>query len=161
MNNTRIVIFISFLFLTIIAHPLGADDKKPNRCKKIPPGITCFKTNFSAIYYENYELFWDTFYIYLKEAKKCNNPQKTADFLSLASAIGGNAEVDEGFAEFSDKMILATPKCYFDAALLLDDASLNRLRYHYWQTSFIGEIEKLKIVIDKYSKNEKYKKLFQ
>jgi hypothetical protein len=162
MREKILIPIFTFLFIIYSCCSIAiASSNKPNPCHSTPPTIKCFKVFFSKIYHENYDLFWDTFYTYKKEAKSCDDQTKTASFLDIAPYIKGNAEVSQAFHEFSDNLLLSNSECYLDSALLLNETSLDWLVRFYMSYSFTGEGKRIYENIKKFRNNEKYKRILE
>jgi hypothetical protein len=98
-----------------------------------PWPLEYLKENFSELCQRDYHRFFDTYYLYEKQAYDCTSSKKTADFLDLARYIKGNAEVGEAFGEFSDRLLIAKPTCYLESASLLNNEALSALvRFYLW-----------------------------
>jgi len=120
------------------------------------------KNNFSELYQKNYDKFFDTYYVYEKQASDCISPQKTADFLDLARYIKGNAEVAEVFGEFSDRLIMSNPTCYLESAILLNEEALSALVRFYLSTPLTYEGQKgVPQTLEKYKDNPKYHRVME
>lgn len=79
--------------------------------------LSCLKENFDALYKKNYDLFFEILNESKKIAIKCDNFNKTADFLDLATVIKGNAEVSEFFSEALEKNLVGQKASCFLKAL--------------------------------------------
>ncbi|MGA1871742.1 MAG: hypothetical protein ACMUJM_24715 [bacterium] len=155
LNITLIIMLLAWSY-----YCFASETQTNNICSESPPSLICFKQNFSQIYQSNYDLFWDTYNVYKKKAETCDNLNMTADFLEVSSYIGGNAEVEEGFHEFCENLILSKTKCFIEATLLLQDKTLDVFIKSYVSNSFFGQDEQINKAFIKYSHVKEYVRFF-
>jgi len=132
---------------------------KNNSCPENPPSLECFELHFNQICHSNYDLFWDTYYTYAKQAKPCNELKLTAAFLDISMYIKGNAEVSEGFHEFAEELLLSNTVCFLDAALLPSKDSLDWLIRFYVSNSLFYKDEQIQNALNEYKEEKKYQRI--
>jgi hypothetical protein len=155
LNITLIIILLG-----CACYCFASETQTNNICPETPPSLKCFKEKFNQIYQSNYDLFWDTYNLYRGKAETCDNLNITTNFLELAYYIGGNAEVEEGFHEFCENLILSKTKCFLDATLLLQDKPLDVLIKSYVSNSLFGQDEQINEALNKYSNEKEYVRFF-
>src|SRR2546428_9031105 len=81
-------------------------------CEGDQATLRCLKENFRELARKEYKQFWDILRIAEDKALSCRSLAATADFLDVARAIEGNAEVAEYFHEVLEmKLIPTNSKC--------------------------------------------------
>ena len=127
-----------------------------------PWPLEYLKENFSKLYQADYHVFFDTYYLYEKQAFNCTSSKKTSNFLDLARYIKGNAEVAEAFGEFSDRLLMSKPTCYLESASLLNDEALLALvRFYLWSPLTEEGQKGVPETLAKYRNNPKYQRVMR
>ena len=85
----------------------------------------CIKKKFGELYLKNYELFSIIMNSLEKDAESCTDLEKTSEYLALIEKGEGNAEMDEGFSDFIEKLALSNPTCLLDSLLIIKDRPKN------------------------------------
>jgi hypothetical protein len=148
-------IALIMILVVVSLSPSFAASKKKEICPS-PVSMACMKKNFAALYQENNEVFFSAYRKHQDKALKCNDAKTTADYFALAPVIEMNAEVSEDFGEVSEKLITENPRCFLDAASLLDDQSLKSLINDYIKKPTFEDEKKNKKIMQKHRKNSKY-----
>ncbi|MDP1996100.1 MAG: hypothetical protein Q8J90_02780 [Gallionella sp.] len=154
---------LNFLLLVIalsVANDTYARSEKPCSGKK--ETLECLKENFSDIYDGQYFKFLMIISKAQVAAINCNSDEKTAAYLDIASKIGKNLEVEDGFKDFLEtKFLKEKPVCLLDALLLSDDNVKEIILGKYLAKPRYIKKEEVDAILSKYMEQEKYKEMLK
>ncbi|MBI4936809.1 MAG: hypothetical protein HY846_01065 [Nitrosomonadales bacterium] len=142
------------------ANPAHARVEKP--CSGKNETLECLKENFSDIYDGQYFKFLMIINKAEVAALNCNSGEKTAAYLDVASKIGKNLEVEEGFKDMLEtKFIMEKPACLLDALLLSDDNVKEIILGKYLAKPRFIDKKEVDAVLARYREHEKYKEMLK
>lgn len=96
-------------------------------CPGDPPQLGCLKTNLEAMLEGQPERFWKGFEAHRAVAQRCEDLNRTAEFLDLAYFAKRNREAAARFGEAAEALAVENPACFLGGAARLRSASLRPL----------------------------------
>jgi len=160
MKISRFICLLSVIALSWTSTAHAARPVKP--CSGKNATLECLKENFKDVYEDQYFNFLMIINKAEVEALKCDSSEKTAAYLDIASKIGKNREVEEGFKDFVEsKFLKEKTACLLDALLLTDDNVKDILLGNYLKKPIILPKSEVDSILSKYVEQEKYKELLQ
>jgi len=150
------LIFLSLVIALSAANNAYARSEKSCSGKK--ETLECLKENFSDIY--DYQYF--KFLIIISKAEvaalNCDSDENTVAYLGIASKIGSNLEVEDGFKDIlENKFLKEKPVCLLDALLLSDDNVKEIILGKYLAKPRHIKKEEVDTILSRYVEREKYK----
>lgn len=160
MNTFRFAgLLLAIIFLSANASH-AAKPLKP--CTGKDETFGCLKENFSDVYENQYFKFLMIFDKAQVTALKCDSVEKTADYFDIASKIGKNREVEDGFKDFLEtKFLKEKTACLLDALLLNNDNVKNIILGNYLKNPKYTSRQEVDSALSKYMEQEKYKELLK
>jgi len=76
-------------------------------------------------YLADTDRFYKVYHQGFARALQCGNYQDVANYLTIYSATGDNAEIDESMQQDTEALLLLKPKCFFEGALRLTSMQLD------------------------------------
>ena len=135
-------------FLVVLSHSANGGQSKHD--------LTYLKDNFSELYNQNHELFWDILNNGAENAKKCSSPTYTRDFLDLVRFFRGSAELGEFFGETVERLCVSNPKCFFDSLIKLNNEAKYKVIDMLLYPVTLQEAQ-VQGIFEKYKNVEKYR----
>lgn len=124
--------------------------------------LECLKENFSEIYDAQYFKFLMIIDKAQVAALNCNSSEKTAAYLDVASKIGRNLEVEDGFKDMLEtKFLKEKTVCLLDALLLTNDNVQEIILGKYLAKPRYIKKEEVDAILSGYMGNEKYKEMLK
>lgn len=118
--------------------------------------FTCLEQHMDDFYLADHDRFYQVYEQAFKRAMQCRNHQDTARYLTIYSAPGDNAEIDESMQEDTEALLLLKPGCFFDAMLQLTPEQRDNLVGKYRLFSRPNHVMAL---LRKYMRGSKYQQL--
>jgi hypothetical protein len=152
-----------YLFLVITLSAVNYTYARSERpCSGENETLECLKDNFSDIYDSQYFKFLMIIDKAQVAALKCNSDEKTAVYLDIASKIGSNLEVEDGFKDMLEtKFLKEKPACLLDALLLSDDKVKEIILGKYLTKPRYIEKKEVDTILSRYMEQEKYKEMLK
>jgi len=155
MKNYRIF-FLSLAFAMSAANDTYARSEKP--CSGKNETLECLKENFADVYDGQYFKFLLIISKAEVAALNCDSVEKTAAYLGIASKIGSNLEVENGFKDVLEtKFLKEKTECFLDALLLSDDNVKEIILGKYLTKPRYIKKEEVSARLSRYVEQEKYK----
>ena len=155
MKNCRLF-FLTLVIALSAANDTYARSEKP--CSGKNETLECLKENFADIYDGQYFKFLLIVSKAEVAALNCNSVEKTAAYLGIASKIGSNLEVEDGFKDILEtKLLKEKTVCFLDALLLSDDNVKEIILGKYLTKTRYIEKEEVGALLSRYMEQEKYK----
>ena len=120
----------------------------------------CLREKFRELYIKNYEFFSKIMNYFEKEAVSCADLKKTSEYLSLIEKGEGNAEMDEVFSDFIEKLALSNPTCLLDSLLIIKDRPKKLIIWNI-KNPVYRDKEQIGGAIQKYRNQKPYIELFR
>ena len=159
MKTSRLI-FLSLAIALSAASDVYARSEKP--CSGKNETLECLKENFQDIYENQYFKFLLIINKAEVAALSCNSDEKTAAYLGIASKIGGNLEVADGFKDILEtKFLKEKTACLLDALLLSDDNVKEIILGKYLTKPRFIKKEEVDALLSRYMGQEKYKELLK
>ena len=154
------LIFLSLAIALSAANNTYARSEKP--CSGKNETLECLKENFSDIYDNQYFKFLLIVSKAEVAALSCNSDERTAAYLGIASKIGSNLEVEEGFKDILEtKFLREKTVCLLDALLLSDDNVKEIILGKYLAKPRYIKKEEVDTILSRYMEREKYKGMLE
>jgi hypothetical protein len=146
--------------LMAISHAHAAKFEKP--CTGKNETLECLKENFAEVYEGQYFKFLIILDKAQVAALDCTSPEKTAAYLDIASKIGRNQEVEDGFKDFLEtKFVRDKPACLLDGLLLADERVQEIILGKYLANPRYISRKEVDGVLAGYKEHEKYKEMLK
>lgn len=159
MNIGRFIC-LSALIVLSVADFAHARSERP--CSGKNETLECLKENFSDIYDAQYFKFLMMIDKAQVAALNCDSGEKTAAYLDVASKIGKNLEVEEGFKDMLEtKFLKERTVCLLDALLLTNDNVKEIIIGKYLTKPRFITKEEVDTVLSGYMGQEKYKEMLK
>ena len=154
------LIYLSLVLVLSVANYAHARNEKP--CSGTKETLECLKENFSDIYNDQYFKFLIIVSKAETAALSCNSSEITAAYLGIASKIGDNMEVEDGFKDILEtKFLKKLPVCLLDALLLSDDNVKEIILGKYLTEPRYMKKKEVDAALSKYMEQEKYKEMLK
>lgn len=97
----------------------------------------------------------------LKNAKKCKKKQHSRDFLLTVKFLGNNVEASEYMSEEIENFFIEKPKCFLEAALLLDKDTQREVMERVQNPQMVEDGKtKIEKNISKFKQEKSFSRLF-
>lgn len=150
------------LALVLLAANAAHAARPVKPCSGKDETLACLKENFSDVYEDQYFKFLMIFDKAQVAALKCDSIEKTAEYFDIASKIGKNREVEDGFKDFLEtKFLKEKTACMLDALLQNNDNVKDTILGNYLKKPKYISREEVDSALSKYMVQEKYKELLK
>ena len=160
MKTSHFICLLSAIVLSWTSAAHAARPVKP--CTGKNETLECLKENFKDVYEDQYFKFLMIINKAEVDALKCDSSEKTAAYLDIASKIGKNREVEQGFKDFVEsKFLKEKTACLLDALLLNDDNVKDIILGNYLKNPGYISRKEVDSILSQYVEQEKYKELLK
>ena len=116
--------------------------------------FTCLKRHMNDFYLADHDRFFKVYRHVFARALQCGDYQDVAEYLTIYSPSGDNAEIDESMQQDTEALLLLKPECLFEGALRLTPVQLDNFAGKYRLFSRPNHVMAL---LRKYMQNGKYR----
>jgi hypothetical protein len=118
--------------------------------------FTCLKRHMNDFYVADHDRFYRVYKEAFDKAMHCRNVQDVTRYLTIYSATGDNAEIDQSMQQDTEALLLLKPTCLFDGASRLTREQRDNFIGRYRLFSRPNHVMQL---LHKYMQGGKYKRL--